>query len=621
MTQRRLVIRRKKSRSGSYQEPPIVNTTETSLQLKETKDHDHILQIQQTLGNQFLLQHIQGQSSGKSVQRSGFSLSQFKMATEEVKDNAPDGHGKGCGCAGCSGGRIDRIPIQRTPKFTTDAVETATQEVQDDALYGHGKGCGCVGCSGGRIDRLSIQRMSLIKVEQTTPPQHAQAKPMIQRDILTKWQTRSQAKWTTGRSSELQAIDVAVKAYVDASLHTMASAWSRRLEFLPVILDAIAGWKASKISKTLLDKSVKRMSAVTELERVAKEHLADAQRRKKEYDDYKEAAMPAYETWMELSGGMDEYAKRSMFTSMGTKDDASKFHPDDITDRIKALTMERNPDGSLSDEAIRISDAEDTKSLKDKNLDIGSKATMTADPSLTKEQIEELKGKHINPVTGETKYPELNNLLEEGTGESDEEVTETRDLGGISFQVTYNKSDVNFEARLEMLRQAVEKIQSAGFTPPSLQVYLPKMGRSLSIDGECVIKEGPKKSERAVYVAPNFMHISSENMFNPLTDKKSGSPDEFKFSSTAFDPSGVGTIIHEFGHAMHRDHAGGKFHELYGTAFQTIEQVSLASEEVSEYGTKPREFVAEVFLGLVYGKRYSDDVMRMYHAFGGAPKS
>jgi hypothetical protein len=231
-----------------------------------------------------------------------------------------------------------------------------------------------------------------------------------------------------------------------------------------------------------------------------------------------------------------------------------------------------------------------------------------------------LRDDNLNPVTGETIYPELNNLLGEGTDEDDAEVTESKDLGGISFRVTYNKSDVNFNARLQMLSDAVGKIKSAGFTPPALDVYLPKMGRSLSISGDCEITVGGTKTERAVFVAPNFMHISSENMNNPLGDKKSGDPDTFKFSSTTYDPSGIGTIIHEFGHALHRKNDGGKFHELFGAGFLNKEMVAIANEQVSEYGTKPREFVAEVFLGMVYGKKYSKEVMDMYRAFGGAPK-
>ena len=145
------------------------------------------------------------------------------------------------------------------------------------------------------------------------------------------------------------------------------------------------------------------------------------------------------------------------------------------------------------------------------------------------------------------------------------------------------------------------------------------MGRSISINGECqaIVKNS---TSRAVYVAPNFMHISSENMNNPLTQKASNDKSKFKFSSTAFDPSGVGTIIHEFGHAMHRANDGGKFHELFGTSFKEGDQYLMVRDQVSEYATKPREFVAEVFLGLVYGKKYSKEVMDMYAAFGGASK-
>ncbi len=46
------------------------------------------------------------------------------------------------------------------------------------------------------------------------------------------------------------------------------------------------------------------------------------------------------------------------------------------------------------------------------------------------------------------------------------------------------------------------------------------------------------------------------------------------------------------------------------------------AETVSGYaGQKPREFVAEVFLGLVYGRTFSSDVLEMYQGLGGPKPS
>jgi len=561
---------------------------------------DHILHLQQTIGN-------------SAVQR----LLQSNTDTDIMRDS----HGKGCRCNTC--GSVQPVETQSSQQtadsggyniqraadntISLDEFQGAQQEVQSKAPEGHGKGCGCSSCSGGRVQRSPLQSISKTN------------KPQIQRDIVTEWRTRSKSFWTKGRSTELQAIDTAVQGYLDSNAHTSGGLWRMKLDLLPVILDAISIWKASKGTKTLNGNKVKRLAAVQELEVLIKSDLAAVRERKRLDDEKRARSQPIFDKWMTLSGGMDEYAKRNSFNNF--EQNVDRFDPTQIAGRMKAINMNRNEDGSLNEEGISENDRLDTESLKDKNLGIGAVATLVADPSITKEQIKKLRDDNINPVTGETIYPELNNLLGDDTGEKDEEVTETKDLGGISFKVTYNKSDVNFGARLEMLKAAVVKIKSAGFTPPALDVYLPKMGRSLSISGECTISEGASKTERAVYVAPNFMHISSENMNNPLDTKKSDGSGEYKFSSTTFDPSGIGTIVHEFGHAMHRANNGGKFHELWGSGFKNAEMVDIAKSQVSEYGTVPREFVAEVFLGMVYGRTYSEDVMKMYRAFGGAPKS
>ena len=121
------------------------------------------------------------------------------------------------------------------------------------------------------------------------------------------------------------------------------------------------------------------------------------------------------------------------------------------------------------------------------------------------------------------------------------------------------------------------------------------------------------------------MHLSSEVIgtpnLNKVTNPATGK-EEWEFSSTGFDPSGAATIVHEFGHAIHMVASPSKYHGLWGTAFTGETEsgkgtLDVAKAEVSTYASKPREFVAEVFLGLVYGKEFSEDVMSMYRSFGG----
>jgi hypothetical protein len=223
---------------------------------------------------------------------------------------------------------------------------------------------------------------------------------------------------------------------------------------------------------------------------------------------------------------------------------------------------------------------------------------------------------NLNSLTGETKYPELANMLKPNKA-TDTPITADMDVGGVTMNVTYNPSDVNYTARLGLLRTAIQRVTAQGFTVPTLKVQIPKFSRNLTIAADCSIVENDTTSA-AQYVAPNFMHLGSMGLNNPQEGKRIN-PDtgqeELNFTSAQVDLTGVGTVVHELGHAIHYALAPGKFHELTSTRF-TGGAGALAAK-VSGYSTNPREFVAEVFTGTIHGKTYPDDVIKMYKAFGG----
>lgn len=497
-----------------------------------------------------------------------------------------EAHGKGCKCASCS-------PIQReideSGQMLADHA-AAMQEIHDKAP--HEAGCTCPSCSGGSIQMMRMPGES----------------PTIQRDIVDNWKSDSSV-FGRKRSPKLKIIDGLVADYVKTRSATKN--YGDNIPKITAIKVAIVDWR-----KDIDQKNKKRVQYVQQLETVLDRELLAFQQEKTEKERKLREAQPFYDAFHTLSQGMGDFAGRDNSYS-----DTMRFHPDAMGERLKALTQHRNVDGSLDATGIAENDRLDTEQLKDKNLKSGAEATMTIDPSVTPEKLRGLMDKNKNSVTGMTMYPELENVLNPN-GKEDKIITETMDINGVSMKITYNKSDVNFDKRVATLAGAVKKIQEAGFTVPALDVHLPKLGRSISVNGECVMNI-TKPTERAVYVAPNFMHVSSENMGNPLGDKASGKPDKYKFLSTELDPSGVGTIIHEFGHALHYQNAPGKFHELWGSTFKGVDPTSglpyakIAQDTVSEYGGKPREFVAEVFLGMVFGRTYSKLVMDMYKRFGG----
>jgi hypothetical protein len=284
-----------------------------------------------------------------------------------------------------------------------------------------------------------------------------------------------------------------------------------------------------------------------------------------------------------------------------------------------ALSLPRAEDGSLSPEAVTMMDNVDTATLWDKALEKATGGKLEIAKGVTTEQLQEIANKNKNTVTNKTSFPELTNAITPSI-EEDKPVTETFTVGGVAMTITYNKSDVNFQARFEMFKAAIEKVQSAGYTVPSFTVNMPKFGRQISVTADCEIKASGAV-ERAMFVAPNQIVLSSEGINNPIDSKTGG--DEYAFSSTGFDPSGVATIVHEIGHALHRHQNGGRYHELSFTALKSIKgddnMTAINFEKVvSKYGSqKPRELVAEVFLGLVYGKKYPGQLMEAYNAFGG----
>ena len=155
----------------------------------------------------------------------------------------------------------------------------------------------------------------------------------------------------------------------------------------------------------------------------------------------------------------------------------------------------------------------------------------------------------------------------------------------------------------------MSKIQAAGFKlPSSLLVHLPKFGRSIDVKTLCAVGGTP----RAVFNPPNFIHLSSAVVGNPIDDTKGG--DTLYTLSSQLDPEGPATVVHEMGHLLHHQTSASNFYGLQSASHRQ----PMVARKVSTYATNnPRELVAEVFLGLVYGKSFDDDVIEMYNAFGG----
>ncbi len=349
--------------------------------------------------------------------------------------------------------------------------------------------------------------------------------------------------------------------------------------------------------------------------------------------------------YMKLETSLEPYATRA-----GKTWDVNR--PEDLEGILAALAVEkRGTEGELLDEAIDMIEQDVAENERTSSGYFGQMEDITkaggvkVNMDLAKE-IDQLKAMlrqkgNLNPITGRTNYPELLNIknpltdktlfeempdirgkditdlsIPKPTGD-DVDVTATMDVSGTAMTVTYNKSDMNFPERFSLLKQAVAKIKAAGITNiPALDVHIPKTGRALSVTADNPPMEGTKVS-RNEFVAPSHLHMSSAALGTPLDSARTyQGKKEYVYSSTALDPSGVATLIHEFGHVLHYYSSPSKYHGLHGASFKG--PATQVANQVSGYaGQKPREFVAEAFMGAVYGRTFSTEVSQMYQDLGG----
>lgn len=88
-------------------------------------------------------------------------------------------------------------------------------------------------------------------------------------------------------------------------------------------------------------------------------------------------------------------------------------------------------------------------------------------------------------------------------------------------------------------------------------------------------------------------------------------------------PNYESIIVHEYGHVLHYTKTGGDLAVIrdnvrWGQSHDGVRLDIGVARQVSRYATSnPMEFVAETFTGMVYGKTYSPEVMKMYRALKG----
>ncbi|MEU5714530.1 glycosyltransferase [Streptomyces sp. NPDC020403] len=442
----------------------------------------------------------------------------------------------------------------------------------------------------------------------TTTPASRTAGGRRDSEIIDSWRALSTVP-RARRSNALQRIDTAVHEWATGG-RELPGAHDANQRQLDAILDAVEAWRAGKKGPSDRDGAVDRLTA----------HV------RSELDDlHQRIAERAHQGQL-----LDRYARIHPEVS----DFAGRRLPDRVDPANNPahdiFTGERTHHGALSDDALDAADELSRQQLAAKR-DQAAAGGVTVDAGVSAQRVRELMDSTRNDLTGSTLYPELTSYLDRAdqaealdTGSHLGKLTPVvEDVHGTQVTVHGDPTDSLRDARIDNFRKAVITVQEAGFHVPDVELHLPKYGRFLEVHDDLVAERSGGRLQRAEYLAPNAVIASPDVVGNPLTNKLAG--DRYRYLSTELDPSGVGTMVHELGHFLHYVNARAQYHDLAFTQFagrsgrgaDAVPHQALALGVSAYAAGNPREFVAEVFTGLVYGKPFPPEVMRMYHGLGG----
>ncbi|MFH8477099.1 glycosyltransferase, partial [Streptomyces sp. NPDC018000] len=427
-------------------------------------------------------------------------------------------------------------------------------------------------------------------------------------EIIDSWRALSTLP-RARRSNALRRIDTTVHEWANGG-RQLPGAHETNQRQLEAILDAVEAWKSGKNSLSDRAGAVDRLTA----------HV-----RSEQDDLHQRIAERAHQAQL-----LDRYAR--------IHPDVSDFAGRRLPDRVdpanntthNIFTGDRTHHGTLSDDALDAADELSRQQLAAKR-DQAAAGGVTVDAGVSADRVRELMDSARNDLTRSTLYPELNSYLDRAnqaealdTGSHLGNLTPVvEDVHGTQVTVHGDPTDSLRDARIDNFRKAVITVQEAGFHVPDVELHLPKYGRFLEVHNDVVAERSGGRLQRAEYLAPNAVIASPDVVGNPLTNKLAGN--RYRYLSTELDPSGVGTMVHELGHFLHYANARAQYHDLAFTQFagrsgqdgDAVPHQALALGVSAYAAGNPREFVAEVFTGLVYGKPFSPEVMRMYHGLGG----
>lgn len=223
------------------------------------------------------------------------------------------------------------------------------------------------------------------------------------------------------------------------------------------------------------------------------------------------------------------------------------------------------------------------------------------------------------------------------------------DMGGLMVQVTLDSSDQKVEDKLGALRKAIETILGRIGGPTRVQfLTLAPLDVFFGLNVKCEACWDPEQQggREVLFLGDRMMF--QKNVVIAGQDKVGGfgqqgprgvahqvyddqrrakySPARWvmmvkgTYQGSKVSAQAAAVAVHEFGHFLHEKVSQARF--WANKADRTATTPAAIVPQVSTYligQNNLNEFVAEVFTGLVHGKRYGAAVMNLYQAQGGPP--